>query len=59
MFKPKFFTVEFTYADEATPREPQYRTVKANSAEAAKEELLIRSALNGDRIYVGQAMTNS
>ena len=55
----KFYTVEFTYADEATPREPQYRTVKAENAEAAREIVQIKATLAGDRVYVGSAMTNS
>lgn len=55
----KFFTVEFTYADEATPREPHYRTVKAVSAEAAKGILQVEKTLSGDRVLIGKAMTNS
>lgn len=55
----KFFTVEFTYDAEATPRESQYRTVKANNEAEAREQIEIWGILNGDRLNVGQAMTNS
>lgn len=55
----KFFTVEFTYADEATPREPQYRTVKASDENDAQEQVAMWGMVNGDRLHVGKAMTSS
>jgi len=54
-----FYTVGFVYSDEATPREENFRTVKAVDAEAAKDIVQIKAILAGDRVQITGAMTNS
>lgn len=57
--KMKFYTVGFTYDAEATPREENFRTVKATDEADAKDQVKIWAILNGDRINVAATMTNS
>lgn len=45
-----FYTVEFVYSDEATPRDLNYRTVKAADGEDAKATVMTWAMINGDRI---------
>lgn len=59
MNKMKFFTVGFTYGAEATPREENFRTVKALNEADAVQEVLIWAAMNGDRVNIAGPMTNS
>lgn len=54
-----YYTVEFVYSDEATPRELHTKSVKAANADDAKMVTVMEAALNGDRIETTGVMTNS
>lgn len=55
----RFYTVEFVYSDEATPRDTHTRTVKATDAADAEKIVQINAILSGDRVMITGAMTNS
>jgi hypothetical protein len=46
----RYWTVEFTYDAEATPRETHTRTVRAESFDLARTAVIIQHLLVGDRI---------
>ena len=46
----RFYTVEFVYRDEATPRESHTRTVKAIDFAEARKAVQVEAILRGDRI---------
>lgn len=54
-----FYTVEFVFSDEATPRDLHTHGVKAISAEAAQEEVVIEALLRGDQVQTTGVMVSS
>lgn len=54
-----FYTVGFVYSDEATPRDENFRTVKAIDEKDAENEVRLWAFGNGDRVMITGAMTNS
>lgn len=55
----KTYTVEFVYGDEATPRELNYKTVKAADTEDAKMIVVMEASINGDRVMTTGILTDS